>query len=156
MLTTVFLHGLDSSGYGTKGRFFSERFPSMLRPDFDGTLVERLDRLNSIVSDRSNIVFVGSSFGGLMAACFTIDHPDQVKRLIMLAPALNFSEYRPPVTKVAVEALLVIGRHDVVTPPEKVIPAAEATFSNLEVRVVDDDHLLHHSFQAMDWKTLLN
>jgi pimeloyl-ACP methyl ester carboxylesterase len=156
MLTTVFLHGLDSSGYGTKGRFFSERFPNMLRPDFEGTLVERLQRLNSIVSDRNNLVLVGSSFGGLMGACFTIGNPDKVKRLIMLAPALNFSEYRPPAEKVTTETLLVIGRHDVVTPPDKVIPAAEATFLKLDVQVVDDDHLLHHSFQAMDWKTLLS
>ena len=156
MLTTVFLHGLDSSGYGTKGRFFSERFPSMLRPDFDGTLMERLQRLSSIVSDRNNLILVGSSFGGLMAACFAIEHPDKVKRLIMLAPALNFPEYRPPSTKVTADALLVIGKHDVVTPPAKVVPAAEATFANLDVQVVDDDHLLHHTFQNMDWRTLLS
>ena len=156
MLTTIFLHGLDSSGYGTKGRFFSERFPSMLRPDFEGTLVERLQRLDSIVSDMSNLVLVGSSFGGLMAACFAIRHPERVKRLIMLAPALNFSEYRPPATKVTPEALLVIGEHDVVTPPATVIPAAKATFANLDIQVVDDDHLLHRSFQKLDWKILLS
>ena len=128
----------------------------MLRPDFDGTFMQRLERLNSIVSDKNNLVLVGSSFGGLMATCFTIEHPAKVKRLILLAPALNFSEYRPPEVKITTETLLVIGKHDVVTPPAQVIPAAEATFANLDVQVVDDDHLLHHSFQSMDWKTLLS
>lgn len=155
MLNTIFLHGLDSSGYGTKGRYFSERFPDMLRPDFDGSLVERMARLKTIVSDRDNLVLVGSSFGGLMGACLTIEQPDKVRRLIMLAPALNFQEYNPPENKVATESLLVIGKKDTVTPPSIVIPAAEKTFSNLEVQVVDDDHLLHNSFQNLDWQALL-
>ena len=155
MLNSIFLHGLDSSGYGTKGRYFSERFPSMLRPDFDGSLIERMERLYSIVSDRNNLILVGSSFGGLMGACLTIEQPEKVQRLIMLAPALNFSEYQPPQEKINTEALLIIGKHDSVTPPATVIPAAEATFSNLEVTVVEDDHLLHKSFQALDWTSLL-
>ena len=155
MLSTIFLHGLDSSGYGTKGRYFSERFPTMLRPDFEGALVDRMKRLNAIVSDRSNIIMIGSSFGGLMGACFAIKQPKKVKRLIMLAPALNFQEYQPPEEKNETESLLIIGKDDTVTPPASVIPAAEATFANLEIRLVDDDHLLHNSFQHLDWPTLL-
>ncbi|BDD88102.1 alpha/beta hydrolase [Desulfofustis limnaeus] len=151
----LFLHGLDSSGFGTKGRFFAERFPDMLRPDFDGSLSERLERLNRIVADEGALIIVGSSFGGLMATCLAKDQPERCKRLILLAPALNFKEYRPPPGKLAMETLLVIGRHDTVTPPSLVIPAAEATFANLETQVVEDDHLLHHTFQDLDWQHLL-
>jgi len=154
-MTRLFLHGLDSSGFGTKGRFFSESFPDMLRPDFDGTLSERMERLRAIVDDQRDLVIVGSSFGGLMGACLAIEQPDRVKRLILLAPALNFPEYKPPKSKLATEATVIIGTYDTVTPPGIVIPAAQATFSNLQVKVVEDDHLLHDTFQALDWQKLL-
>ena len=155
-MTKLFLHGLDSSGYGTKGRYFSEHFPDMERPDFSGTLTERMHQLHEIVGDRDNLVVVGSSFGGLMAACLAQDRHGSCRRLILLAPALNFHEYRPPETKLAVETILVIGEHDVVTPPDIVIPAAEASFSNLRISVVDDDHLLHQTFYDLDWPDLLS
>jgi len=155
-MNTIFLHGLDSSGFGTKGRYFSKRFPDMQRPDFDGTLSERLVRLEAILQDSRDIIIVGSSFGGLMGACFAINHPGQVKRLIMLAPALNFQEFHPPKEKIAVESLLMIGKDDTVTPPGAVIPVAEATFSDLKIMVVPDDHLLHNSYQDLDWPSLLS
>lgn len=152
----IFLHGLDSSGFGTKGRFFADRFPDMLRPDFDGSLSERLNRLRMIVSGYNDLIVVGSSFGGLMATCLAKEQPEYIKRLILLAPALNFKEFKPPKNKLAIETLLVIGRHDTVTAPSIVIPAAEATFANLHTTVVDDDHLLHHTFREMDWPRLLS
>jgi len=155
IVTTLFLHGLDSSGSGTKGRYFSKYFPSMVRPDFDGTLHQRMAQLNEVIIPLSELVIVGSSFGGLMGACLCCQQPDRVKRLIMLAPALNFPEYQPPGKKIGTESILVIGEKDIVTPPEIVIPAAKATFSQLEIRLVDDDHLLHSSFYTMDWQTLL-
>ncbi len=51
-----------------------------------------------------------------------------------------------PSRKIATETLLVIGKDDVVTPPHIVVPAAEATFGNLQLSIVDDDHLLHHTY----------
>ena len=154
-MALLFLHGLDSSGFGTKGRYFAEHFPDMLRPNFDGTLQERMSQLYTIVNDYNDLIIVGSSFGGLMGACFCIDYPKRVTRLIMLAPALNFEEFSPPDVKIAVESLLVIGSDDTVTPPDLVIPAAKKSFSNLTVQLVDDDHLLHHYFYEMNWDTLL-
>ena len=155
MTTRLFLHGLDSSGAGTKGTYFSTRFPDMLRPDFSGTLQERMKSLHSIVSDHSELIAVGSSFGGLMATELAIARPKIVKRLILLAPALNFPEYRIPEQKISTETVLVIGKDDDVTPPDIVVPAAQATFSDLQVSVVDDDHLLHHTYRDLDWDALL-
>jgi len=154
-VTTLFLHGLDSSGFGTKGRYFAEHFPEMLRPDFKGSLTERMTQLKRIADDLQDLVIVGSSFGGLMGACLCLDYPDKVKRLIMLAPALNFEEFQIPDEKIQTETLLVIGSSDVVTPPDIVIPAAQATFSYLKVDLVEDDHLLHNYFYEMDWQKLL-
>ena len=155
MATRIFLHGLDSSGSGTKGTYFSKRYPDMLRPDFDGTLQERMEQLSHLIFGSSDLIAVGSSFGGLMAARLAIERPDRLKRLILLAPALNFHEYRTPRQKVDTETLAVIGKNDDVTPPDIVVPAAEATFSNLQITVVEDDHLLHNTFQNLDWESLL-
>lgn len=154
-MNSIFLHGLDSSGFGTKGRYFAERFPDMLRPDFNGTLAERMERLKAIVEDVEDLIIVGSSFGGLMGTCLAKTQPEKIKRLIMLAPALNFQDYHAPAEKINIEAILVIGRDDTVTPPRLVIPAAEATFSNLHTNLADDDHLLHNTFQDLDWPKLL-
>lgn len=154
-MTQLFLHGLDSSGFGTKGRYFSEHFPEMLRPDFDGTLSDRMAQLEEVMAGTDELVIVGSSFGGLMAACLAQQNPQNCKRIVMLAPALNFHEYEPPAEKLGVESVLIIGSEDVVTPPNVVVPAAKATFANLQISVVDDDHLLHTTFQYLDWPTLL-
>jgi pimeloyl-ACP methyl ester carboxylesterase len=151
----IFLHGLDSSGSGTKGSFFSARYPDMMCPDFHGTLQERLVQLHGLVREATDLVVVGSSFGGLMAACLAIDHPAKTRRLILLAPALNLHEYRIPKQPIEVETALVIGSEDVVTPPDIVVPAAEASFSNLSVAIVNDDHLLHDTYQNLDWDYLL-
>jgi alpha-beta hydrolase superfamily lysophospholipase len=156
MTTKLFLHGLDSSGMGTKGRFFFEHYPEVERPDFDGTLGQRLDALRKIVSDRDDLILIGSSFGGLMAACLASEMPERIRRLVLLAPALNFPEYRPPEEKISPETLLVIGKNDLTTPPDLVIPAAEASFSSLQISLVDDDHLLHNSFAQLDWDRLLS
>lgn len=150
-----FLHGLDSSGQGTKGRFFSRNFPQVLCPNFDGDLANRLEQLAELCKNQQQLLFIGSSFGGLMATCFTADHPDQVARLILLAPALNFGEYRPPAIPLQVPALLVIGHDDTVTPAATVIPLAEATFADLETRIEDDDHMLHKTFHRLNWHKLL-
>jgi pimeloyl-ACP methyl ester carboxylesterase len=124
-------------------------------PDFDGTLQQRLAQLLDLLADDQKFIVVGSSFGGLMGACLALEQPQRVHRLIMLAPALNFHEFQIPARKIQTEAVLVIGKDDIVTPPEIVVPAAESTFSDLQVSIVDDDHLLHHTFTSLDWDHLL-
>ena len=86
MIKSVFLHGLDSSGSGTKGRFFSTRYPDMMRPDFNGTLQERMTHLRKLLGDGGQFIIFGSSFGGLMGACLAMDQPEDaspaVRRLL--------------------------------------------------------------------------
>lgn len=150
-----FLHGLDSSGNGTKGQFLAKHFPDVIRPDFTGPLTSRLEQFKKFCRPNASLILIGSSYGGLMATRLALDNPQSVIRLILLAPALNYENYRPPLVPIGVPALLVIGKDDTVTPPDLVIPLAEATFSNLDTQIMDDDHLLHESFQALDWKKLL-
>ncbi len=149
-----FLHGLDSSGQGNKGRYFAEHFPHIHCPDFHGTLTNRLHQLTDLCQGLSNLILVGSSFGGLMATCYARDLPAKVARLILLAPALNFGGFCPPLEKLQTPTLLVIGSNDTVTPPAQVIPLAQQTFSNLEIHKEEDDHMLHTTFINMAWHEL--
>lgn len=151
-----FLHGLESSGSGTKGRFFARNFPQVVCPDFEGTLADRLRRLEELCKNQQHLILIGSSYGGLMATCYAASRPpEKVARLILLAPALNYEGYQPPTELLQVPTLLIIGQHDTVTPAAVVNPLAKATFADLEIRIVDDDHMLHETFQQLDWQKLL-
>lgn len=153
--TRFFLHGLDSSSKGTKGQWFRDNFPDMLMADFTGTLSERMEQLEARCQGLKNLILVGSSFGGLMATEFAIRNPSACAKLILLAPALNFEEYSPPVKRIKVPTLLVIGKHDTVTPPDLVLPMAERSFAEIDISVENDDHMLHAVFPAMPWAKLL-
>ena len=153
---TYFLHGLESTGNGTKGKFFGNHFPDILRPDFEGSLSARLSQLESLCREAKDITLIGSSFGGLMASCFADSNRERVSRLVLMAPALNFGNYTPPIRPIEIPTLLVIGEHDDVTPIDPVVDLAQATYSNLTIWVSDDDHMLHNSFTQLDWKNLLD
>jgi pimeloyl-ACP methyl ester carboxylesterase len=150
-----FLHGLDSSGSGTKGRFFAREFPHVACPDFEGTLQNRLHQLDELCKNQQQLILIGSSFGGLMAACYASLYPEKVAIVILLAPALNFGGYQPPSELLQTPTFLIIGKNDTVTPASAVIPLAEATFANLRVHIEDDDHMLHETFPTLDWPYML-
>jgi len=155
-MNAVFLHGLDSSSKGTKGVWFRQHFPGMLLPDFRGSLGERMTVLRRLLLNRQDLVLVGSSFGGLMATIFAAERPDKLRRVILLAPALNFPDWEIDLQgQVSVPAHLYIGSRDTVCPPSKVLPVAREIFSELWVHVPDDDHLLHATFEIIDWSDLL-
>lgn len=155
-MTRVFLHGLDSSSKGTKGKWFRDRFPEMIIPDFTGSLDTRLKIFEQVVAGLDELVLTGSSFGGLMAAIFALENESRVKKVILLAPALNFPDFSSfSCRSLPVPAILYIGSRDTVCPPEIVIPAAKNVFADLSVFVSDDDHLLHDTFTSIDWKEVL-
>jgi pimeloyl-ACP methyl ester carboxylesterase len=151
----LFLHGLDSSVQGTKAQWFRRHFPGVRLQNYTGDLAERLAQLEEQVAGLERLVLVGSSFGGLMAACFALRSPHRCRRLVLLAPALNFADFHPPAEPVSVPTLVVTGAHDTVCPPELILPLARASFADLEVRLEDDDHMLHRTFPTLDWPHLL-
>jgi pimeloyl-ACP methyl ester carboxylesterase len=154
--TIYFLHGLESSGNGTKGRFFAEKFQHIIRPDFSGPLATRLQSLTELSGNKEALTFIGSSYGGLMACCFAKANLRRVKRLILLAPALNYEGYTPPATPMHIPTLLLIGRRDDVTPAHPVVDLARKSFSDLIVWTSDDDHMLHNTFDRLNWLELLD
>lgn len=152
----IFLHGLDSSSQGTKAVFFRERYPDMLIPDFSGSLEERMQKLEGILSDRTGLRMVGSSFGGLMATLFAMQHEPRVERLVLLAPAINLlgpSGY--PERPISVPVRIYHGTHDETIPLREVTAVARRIFPLLTFHEVEDDHNLHKTFQSLDWNELL-
>ena len=153
----IFIHGLISSGQSYKANLLRGFFPDILTPDFEGSLEERMAQLESILSDRSGWVIIGSSFGGLMGAMFTCQHPQQVDKLILLAPALIWPEFaQSPPAPVSVPTVVYHGLNDELIPVDLVRPLAEGVFSNLIFHAVDDDHGLKATVQAIDWPALVN
>ncbi len=156
MATRVFLHGLDSSSRGTKGSYFRARYPEMLLEDFSGPLEERMEKLTNSLAEKDNLMLVGSSYGGLMAALFACRHPARIRKLILLAPALGHADFTPWYAKpLRTPVTLYHGRHDIVVAPEPTRLIAERLFMNLDHHLVDDDHDLHRVFPTLDWNRLL-
>jgi len=153
----IFIHGLQSSNQGTKALYFKKHFPDMMVPNFTGSLEARMIQLNGVLADLSNLVLVGSSFGGMMAAIYAGEYESKVQKMVLLAPALNFAEFRPYKNRtISVPVRVYQGRKDTVTPLAEIAPIAGNIFPDLHFIEVDDDHLLRNTFGAIDWTDLLS
>ena len=152
----VFIHGLESTAQGNKGQYFRKFFPQMMIEDYTGDFAARMDKLNSLLTGKNNLILVGSSYGGLMATQYAMENEDKVNKLILLAPALNLPEFHPP-EKMQLHMPVVIyhGTKDDVVDPHRVKEIALKYFCNLEHHFVEDDHPLRQTFTLLDWKTLL-
>lgn len=153
----IFLHGLLSSSQTYKAGVIRESFPELIVPDFTGPLEGRMKALYPILGNTKDWTIIGSSFGGLMGAIFTCEHPDQVEKLVLLAPALMLPEFAsyPEREPVSVPTTIIHGRRDTIVPLEEVREIAGKVFSNLSYEIVDDDHRLHNAADTLDWKKIL-
>jgi pimeloyl-ACP methyl ester carboxylesterase len=153
----IYIHGSQSDSNSGKGRLFRERFPGMVTPDFKGSFDERMSQLRGILADQTGWTLIGSSYGGLMATIFTLEQEDQVRRLVLLAPALTLD---PPTPlrrpgPISVPTIIVHGTQDTVIPFEPVREIARGLFSNLTLYPVEDDHRLQKTASDMDWNSIL-
>lgn len=147
----IYIHGSESDSHSGKARQFRERFPGMLTPDFTGSFEERMIQLRDILADRGGWTLIGSSYGGLMATVFTLEHEGQVRKLILLDPIGPLPEPGP----ISVPTTLIHGMQDTLVPFEPVRQIAEKLFSNLTIYTVEDDHRLHKTASELDWKSIL-
>jgi len=152
----IYLHGLDSNGQTYKAAVIRTIYPDLITPDFTGSLEERMNQLYPILGSVSNWTLIGSSFGGLMSALFSTRHPAQIRKQVLLAPALmlpEFAEHLP--APIGVPTIIIQGRQDTIVPVETNKALAEKVFRNLDYRLVDDDHRLHQTAEMLDWKLLI-
>lgn len=153
----IFIHGLNSSGQGFKGQLLRRLFPDLLAPDFAGSLAERMSQLAPLLAAKSGWTIIGSSFGGLMGALYSCQHPTRVKKLILLAPALIYPDFAAnPPGPIEVPTIIYHGHGDTIIPVEPVRTMSEQVFLNLTFHLVDDDHRLHQTVQAIDWQALVS
>jgi pimeloyl-ACP methyl ester carboxylesterase len=153
----IYLHGLESDSNSGKARQFREWFPGMLTPDFKGSFEERMTQLEPILAGKDGWTLIGSSFGGLMGTVYTCKHPTQVRKLILLAPALLREPFGShlDLEPVSVPTVIIHGTLDDVVPLGPVREIAKKLFTNLTYHIVEDDHRLHKTAQEMDWNTIL-
>jgi pimeloyl-ACP methyl ester carboxylesterase len=152
----IFIHGLEGTSQGVKARLLRNLFPEMKIPDFSGSLEERMLQLYSIIGNTDNWTIIGSSLGGLMAAMFAVQRPMQVRRLVLLAPALIWPDFAASLTApIETPTILYHGRHDELIPLLRVREIAHQAFSHLEFIEVDDDHGLYQTVQKIDWREIL-
>jgi pimeloyl-ACP methyl ester carboxylesterase len=153
----IYLHGSDSSSQSGKARQFAERFPGMVTPDFTGDFDERMAQLKTILGRKKGWTIIGSSLGGLMGTVFTCQKPTQVRKLILLAPALMkdpFGSYLN-LEAVSVPTTVIHGTADDVVPLDEAREYAEKLFTNLKYIVVDDGHRLQEAFKELNWEEIL-
>ncbi len=154
----IFIHGSSGSKSRTyKAVLLRGLFPDMLTPDFDGDLSERMAQLEGILRNQTGWTIIGSSLGGLMAVLFAAQHPGQVRKLVLLAPALTLPEFSGNLPlSISVPTIIVQGTRDDLIPLESARGLAEKVFANLTYLVVDDDHRLHKTAEELDWKVILD
>jgi len=154
--TTIFIHGQESSSQGTKGIFFRNLFPEMIIPDFSGDVSERMLKLEELLRDKEGITMIGSSLGGLMVALYSFENKERIKKLILLAPAINLSEFNPYLSKtISIPVYVFHGREDEIIPIKDIQDISRKVFTNLNFSVLDDDHRLSKKFTSIDWPDLL-
>lgn len=152
----IFLHGQDSNSQTYKAALLRGIYPDLIVPDFVGPIKERMLTLEPILGELGNWTLIGSSLGGLMAALFATQRPGQVRKLILLAPALILPEFsRPLPSPVDVPTIVIHGRQDTIVPVLLTRPLAEKVFLNLDYRLVEDDHRLHKTAENLDWRSLI-
>lgn len=152
----VFIHGLESTAQGTKGLYFRQNFPEMIIEDYTGNFAQRMRKLSGILVGKYGLILVGSSYGGLMAAQFTLQNEERVRKLILLAPALNLPEFGPDIHKpLQIPVIIYHGTDDNIVDPYIVKSIAGKVFPLLEHHLVNDDHSLHNTFAALDWPKLM-
>jgi predicted esterase YcpF (UPF0227 family) len=152
----IFIHGSESSSQTYKATLLRDLFPGMIIPDFTGDLPERMVQLESLLGDKTGWILIGSSLGGLMAALFAMQHPSQVRKLVLLAPALTLPGFtRTLPSQISTPTIIIQGNQDELIPLEPSRKLAEKVFTKLNYIIVNDNHRLHKTAEELEWGKLL-
>jgi pimeloyl-ACP methyl ester carboxylesterase len=98
----IYLHGFASSSHSGKATYLGQRLraagvdfqaPDLNLPDFSTLTVTRmLEQTRALIGARREpVTLIGSSLGAFVAVNAAAAWPDTVGRLVLMAPALDFS-----------------------------------------------------------------
>jgi pimeloyl-ACP methyl ester carboxylesterase len=98
-VTLAYLHGFASGPGSTKAQFFRARLAELgarleipdLAPDFTHLTVTGMLAIVEAVIAREPAVLLGSSLGGYLGTLAAALHPENVRGLVLLAPAFGFA-----------------------------------------------------------------
>lgn len=141
----VFFHGKESGPHGRKYHALSEVL-DVWSPDFRGMHIdERLARAEKLTEGMRDLVVVGSSYGGLLAALLYSKHPERFRTYVLLAPALLLDE--ESIDRMPTDAIVIHGRQDEIVP----MAPTRAFCEPFGIRFVevDDEHPLHQSMELI-------
>ena len=99
----IYLHGFASSSHSGKATYLGERLrargfevviPDLNLPDFSTlTITRMLGQVETLMEGTDGpVTLFGSSLGGYVAVNAAAKWPDRVERMVLLAPALDFSD----------------------------------------------------------------
>jgi hypothetical protein len=102
-LLIIYLHGFASSSHSGKAVYLGDRLrgrgldvaiPDLNLPDFSTLTVTRMLEQTQALIERAAgpVTLMGSSLGGYVAVNAAAAWPARVERIVLLAPALDFSE----------------------------------------------------------------
>jgi len=150
----IWAHGLWGSPNGSKITAIRESGIEVLSPDFNNIeLEERVEILNNLVA-KEKVVLAGSSYGGLACALVAQQQPEQVKGMLLLAPALHLPESPndDPEKLIAPNNFPISIIHSV---NDEIVPVSaskdyiERSENNLRLIEVEDSHVLENSFSLI-------
>lgn len=104
-MDVFYLHGFASSAQSSKASFFASRLaafdvalhvPDFNEPEFSTLTITRMIRqvLSGLDGLPSGAALIGSSLGGFVAIQVALQRPTIVRRIVLLAPALEFAGNR--------------------------------------------------------------
>jgi pimeloyl-ACP methyl ester carboxylesterase len=94
----LYLHGFASSAASRKARFFTDKLKAHgihlesldLAPDFQNATITSQLAVIDKAAQGDQVVLIGSSLGGYLAALYAAKHQEIVNRMVLLAPAFDF------------------------------------------------------------------
>ena len=101
----LYLHGFASGPQSGKAQYFRSRMaeecgigleiPDLSEGDFEHLTISKQLAVIARAVHGGNVVLIGSSMGGYLAALFAAAHPETVDKLVLLAPAFWFAHRWP-------------------------------------------------------------
>ena len=165
-----YIHGYQSDPNSTKGTLFKEKLNATAiqyrdcKPE-DLIIADCLKRISDVIKDEENVVLIGSSLGGFLAASTAINHSN-IKKLILLNPAIippstnlddhqsvprsileDMIDMRMFRNKINADITILRGTEDDVVPDNWIIKFATA--QEATVKFLHDDHSFSHNLTRL-------